>query len=329
MLVTSCVLLAGAAGALVCDMNEGWANMLKHHIQIAPPPPAPVRVLCMVESHVKNAWKQHAVWTTWGQHCDGFHVWTDKAVDHVPSRVIDVPGGWDGLLQKTRAVLKAVWSSELLQQYDYFFKADDDTYAIMPNLKHNIARLEQLHPGQPLFMGRRLVYGGDKGVFNSGGAGYVLNKKALALFITHMDKHKDANTPTGPEDVHVAEVLALAGVFPADTEASDGHTFFPLNPEATFIYKIGSWGKNAWFDTYQERLYGGKEQYHQRFPCCGVRCCSRYTATFHYTSKKNMFVMHNLLFACKRPIQMLHNNTFMPRGPELSAGPQLPAVVKA
>lgn len=290
--------------AQVCSMTEGWANMLKNHIQIAPEPPMPVRVLCMVRSHVKNIEKQNAVWNTWGKHCDGFHVWTDKLAGNVPSRILNVPGGHDELILKTRAMLKEVWETEWNNAYDYFFCADDDTYTIIPNLKHSIFKQEQLHPNEPLYLGRRFVASGSGSMFNTGASGYVLNRKSLQLFITYMDQYQGSRHGSW-DDVYVADVLALANVLPADSEANDGHTFIPISPESSYVYRIGSWGNNSWFDAYQVPLYGGEEQYNRKYPCCGVHCCSRYTASFHYVSAQNMFVIHNLIYACKKVVDQV------------------------
>ena len=66
-------------------------------------------------------------------------------------------------------------------QADWFVKADDDTYMVLENLKH---MLQSYDTNMPWYFGCKLkpIEGLHHG-YMSGGAGYVLSKKALKRFV--------------------------------------------------------------------------------------------------------------------------------------------------
>nr|VZI31018.1 unnamed protein product [Spirometra erinaceieuropaei] len=79
--------------------------------------------------------------------------------------------------------------------YDYFYKADDDTYMFVENLADELSRR---NPDEPFMMGRRFPRFQINGYF-SGGAGYVLSRGALKLLVEKaIDIHPTC--PTYDED---------------------------------------------------------------------------------------------------------------------------------
>merc|ERR1712072_1260078 len=76
-------------------------------------------------------------------------------------------------------------------EFEWFIVGGDDLFVIPENLKAYLASDEILsasdHGKKPMFLGRRFSAGGQGGqVFNSGGAGYVLNRAALSLLNDHL-----------------------------------------------------------------------------------------------------------------------------------------------
>ena len=148
----------------------------------------------------------------------------------------------------------------------------------------------------------------------------MMNKKALGTLMDGLRKgHCRPDAQTHEEDVKVACVLREAGVHPRDTAAADGNRFSPLSAEATFIYKIGSWGPHGWFDVYQHPLYGGKEQYEAKFPCCGIKCCSKDFVSIHYMDHGGMLEAFNLMHYCRgdpKYSEPLHRDSPLPPVPK-------------
>lgn len=60
--------------------------------------------------------------------------------------------GRETLWLKTKAVFKHAYK-HLLNSADWFFKADDDTYVIVENLKYMLSRY---NTSQPIYLGRRV-----------------------------------------------------------------------------------------------------------------------------------------------------------------------------
>ncbi|XP_032293431.1 glycoprotein-N-acetylgalactosamine 3-beta-galactosyltransferase 1 isoform X2 [Drosophila virilis] len=121
------------------------------------------RVLCMVltcPDYVER-YAQH-VHATWGQRCSKLVFVSSQHYE--PLGVVQVVesngGGYEDLWNKTREGFRHVWL-EYGEQYDWFLKADDDTYVIMENLRHMLSAYD---PNMPVYFGyqmRRYNVGND------------------------------------------------------------------------------------------------------------------------------------------------------------------------
>ncbi|VUZ50997.1 unnamed protein product, partial [Hymenolepis diminuta] len=80
------------------------------------------------------------------------------------------------LWEKTRQAIIYAYRNHA-DDYDYFMKADDDTYVIVENLRYI---LSTRIPDEPFFMGRRFIKN-SKTTYPSGGAGYVISQAALKI----------------------------------------------------------------------------------------------------------------------------------------------------
>ena len=117
---------------------------------------------------------------------------------------------------------------------DWFVKADDDTYMIIENLKH---MLQPYNTSRSWYFGSKIKpREGLHQAYMSGGAGYVLSKKALEKFVTKGITDKTGkicqNNGKGSEDVELGKCLENLGISPGDTRDAFGKgRFFPLVPE--------------------------------------------------------------------------------------------------
>ncbi|KAH3690524.1 hypothetical protein DPMN_194230 [Dreissena polymorpha] len=69
---------------------------------------------------------------------------------------IDTPEGYDNLTEKSREILQLLNLQEM-EHFDWFLKADDDTYVIMENMRFI---LKGLNPERPAYLGKcRLLPG--------------------------------------------------------------------------------------------------------------------------------------------------------------------------
>ena len=139
----------------------------------------------------------------------------------------------------------------LRDEYDWFFKVDDDSYVLVENLRAAVAALD---PREPHFLGHTLW--ATKEPVNAG-AGYVLSRGGLdALAPTLPSSPRYAGrrrhrkcTPTGTwaEDGKFSTCLRALGIRPRDTrDARRRETFHNLDP-AHHLAAVRTPGSTWWF----------------------------------------------------------------------------------
>ena len=79
-----------------------------------------------------------------------------------------------------------------MDEFDYFAKADDDTFLIIENLKRYLAHRDW---NEPEFFGHRMYFkvDGKKITYNSGGPGQILSRPALKLMVERSYSNKTYN----------------------------------------------------------------------------------------------------------------------------------------
>jgi hypothetical protein len=146
------------------------------------------KILCGVYTYDKMADRVQGISETWGWRCDGFLPVSNVTIDD-PSKTgygsVDVPHYgpemYDNMWQKTRSILAYMYDN-YFDDYEYFYLAGDDTHLIIENLRRYLYTVEQKHDvaTEPLYMGMVYTY---EVLYNSGGAGYVLNSLALKRLV--------------------------------------------------------------------------------------------------------------------------------------------------
>lgn len=143
----------------------------------------------------------------------------------------------------------------------------------------------------PLFLGRRFAEQGNLDrIFNSGGAGYTLNKAALKALVVDTFPVCMPHLRTFAEDVMVAECLReYVNVFPYDTKDDHGgERYMPFTPEHHLTYRLPPEADRASSeDWYVKYSIGIKE---------GLDHCAADAATFHYVDEDLMRRMHAILY---------------------------------
>lgn len=93
--------------------------------------------------------------------------------------------------QKSRSVWKFV-GKNYINDFDFFLLGGDDMFYIIENLKHYLGSNEIQdikNKGKGLFLGRRF-FPPKQILFNSGGAGYLIDKIALQILVDNLDTPK-------------------------------------------------------------------------------------------------------------------------------------------
>ncbi|KAH8323254.1 hypothetical protein KR067_003861 [Drosophila pandora] len=247
----------------------------------------PSRILCMVLTHPDNLdGLARTVHDTWGQRCSQLVFASSDTYE--PLGVVQVVepngGGYEDLWNKTREGFRHVWE-HYGQDYDWFLKADDDTYVIMENLQYLLSGFD---PETPVYFGHKMSRYNVS--YMSGGASYVLSREALHRFMT-LAYESEVICPQpkkmGIEDFYMGICLQNVGVhFVDSTEALAGDTkpkFMPLDLEnylADSNSSIPDWLRLMSVPRVET----------------GLRCCSNYSAAFHYASHERMLLYEFLLY---------------------------------
>ena len=86
---------------------------------------------------------------TWGSHCDKLIFMSTQEDLSLGAVKLDVEDGRNGLWTKVKLACKHVFLNHF-DDYDWFMKADDDTFVIIENLK---AMLSQYDTNEPIHFG--------------------------------------------------------------------------------------------------------------------------------------------------------------------------------
>ncbi|XP_064120142.1 glycoprotein-N-acetylgalactosamine 3-beta-galactosyltransferase 1-like [Macrobrachium nipponense] len=116
-------------------------------------------ILCWVMTTPKHNLNAIAVKDTWGKRCDKLIFFGDKLDEKLESvKLSGVREDRYYLWGKTREALKYLYDY-YLNDFDWFYKADDDTYAIMENLRYVLTPYD---PEFPIGLGERALVDGNK-----------------------------------------------------------------------------------------------------------------------------------------------------------------------
>lgn len=128
--------------------------------------------------------------------------------------------GYQHLWLKTRAAFKYIYENHL-NDVQWFYKGDDDTYLITENLRYFLSKYNS---SGTYFFGRRIING--DGDFHSGGSGYVFTRKVLMELYEAMKDPKKCNETSLMEDVALANCLQSRNIYPKEAKDFMGREIF-------------------------------------------------------------------------------------------------------
>uniref|UniRef100_A0A914E2A2 N-acetylgalactosaminide beta-1,3-galactosyltransferase n=1 Tax=Acrobeloides nanus TaxID=290746 RepID=A0A914E2A2_9BILA len=198
----------------------------------------------------------------------------------LPSIDLHVTEGYNFLWGKTKAAFKYIYDNEL-NNYDWFLKADDDTYVVVENLRFMLLAYS---PDDPVYFGVRFKPFVRQG-YMSGGAGYVLSRETVKRLVEDglPDTRKCRGGEYGKEDVEIGKCLEKVDVIAGDSRDRNGKfRFLPFSP-LTHLQE----GSNPpdWFFAYS--YYPYKQ---------GNECCSDYVISFYYVDEATIHTIHDFIY---------------------------------
>ncbi|GAB1605906.1 glycoprotein-N-acetylgalactosamine 3-beta-galactosyltransferase 1-like [Argonauta hians] len=230
-----------------------------------------VRVLCWIMTGPKTLnTKAIHVKHTWGRRCNKILFMSSVTDPKFPTVGLNISEGREHLTGKTMKAFSYIYKN-YFNDYDWFMKADDDTYVIVENLRYFLSAKD---PKQPIYFGhhfKTIVKGG----YHSGGAGYVLSKEALRRFALKGNS-KICRQDGGAEDAEIGRCLMLLNVTAGQSVDSLGRSRFHCFDPGTHLHG----GFPKWF--YQYDSNGAKS---------GIHNISDYAITFHYVSPRDMHAL--------------------------------------
>lgn len=192
------------------------------------------RIFCWVMTTPKyHDTRVPAVNQTWLSRCDHGQFFTSAKMsdENVPYTTVfsGFSDDYGDLFWKTAYALYYSYRT-ISHDFDWYLKADDDTYLVLDNLR---TYLSTLNHSEPLFIGFRFKPYLKHG-YNSGGA-YLLSRGAMALFAEHLFNNETLCPFNEFEDVGIAKCFERLGIFPQDTRDEHGRQrFLAYSVQQTF-----------------------------------------------------------------------------------------------
>ncbi|CAH0516301.1 unnamed protein product [Peronospora belbahrii] len=227
---------------------------------------------------------------------------------------MDVTADHNHLWQKHKATLRYV-HEHFRHEYDWFYKADDDAYVIMENLRKYLRQPEimQTYKQEPMQMGHRLNLTQDlvsyyivddmleniwrsrwdRWVFNSGGPGYIMNRLYLDKIVSILPdwtclsgKHDEML----PDDASISFCMMWHNVFPWDTRDLQSRERWHILRPKDIYFNAYSNLPEFWYIQYHQHIGGVKWKQHGVAPD---------SIAFHYINPTLMYHLERTLYFCR------------------------------
>ncbi|KAM4045808.1 glycoprotein-N-acetylgalactosamine 3-beta-galactosyltransferase 1-like isoform 3-T6 [Anomaloglossus baeobatrachus] len=202
-----------------------------------------VRILCWIMTGPSNLdTKAIHLKYSWTRHCNVVLFMSSTTNDSFPTIGLDTKEGRDQLYWKTIRAFHYIHKN-YIDEADWFFKADDDTYVVVENLRWVLSNYTT---DQPVYFGKRFKPFAKQG-YMSGGAGYVLSKEALNRFVEGFRTGVCQHT-TPVEDVALGQCMEKMGVIAGDARDTEKRETFHLFPPKNHLTK--HFDNSFWYGSY-------------------------------------------------------------------------------
>ena len=308
--------------------NDPPFKILKH-LQVASLPinEKQPKILCfLMTSSQLHSLRVAGIRQTWGKRCDKWVVASNQNDTTLDAIEMKSRASYQNLWNKLNETLHYIWR-HYRDEYDWFFKVDDDTYVIMENLKAYLMsdEISSKKDSQPLILGRRYAwvkagdmksrqapflyfFKGSKWVTRMNGdfrhkfymkfdneTTIVYNHGGAGYVMNRLYVERFLQALDGPdtlrgipdEDLAHGTVMAYHGVVPESTRDRQGRERF--HPESPdFMYEKSI-----------ERIGQLVGILPPNEPARnGTECCSAFSISFHHMNFSQLQVMEDYLYSC-------------------------------
>uniref|UniRef100_A0A914W1S2 N-acetylgalactosaminide beta-1,3-galactosyltransferase n=1 Tax=Plectus sambesii TaxID=2011161 RepID=A0A914W1S2_9BILA len=111
-----------------------------------------------------------------------------------------------------------------LNDFDWFFKVDDDSYVVVENMRKLLNRYNSTDHHYFGYKWEHELWTG----FHSGGAGYVLSRTTFKLLVDSLS-NRNVCAEGWAEDVEVGRCLHNLGINPEVVKENGTNLFFPVH----------------------------------------------------------------------------------------------------
>ncbi|CAB3403191.1 unnamed protein product [Caenorhabditis bovis] len=239
-----------------------------------------VRIFCLITTAEKyNFERARAVKFTWAKRCTKYAFVSGKYDSLLPTIPVKVSDDYNRLGEKSRIALEYIYK-KYGNNFDWFLKADDDTFVILENLR---LLLLSHSPEEPISFGCKF-FPPNGTLYHSGGAGYVLSRAALKKLVKEGFEEQESNCTRStylPEDMMIGICLNEVNVAAVDSRDSLGkHRFLPISPIYHFTRTLPEWLTS--YSVYKIDK--------------GIETCSDYAVAFHYVKPIEMYLYDYWLY---------------------------------
>jgi glycoprotein-N-acetylgalactosamine 3-beta-galactosyltransferase len=267
------------------------------------------KIYCFIMTHSNRQRNVKAVFDTWGSKCDYLLIASNVSDPELNAVEMKTEPTYQNLWKKLNETIHYISSTTNgFQDYDWYFKLDDDSFVIMENLHAFLESpevQEKKRQKLPLVYGRRFawppywklgtnVWGSNffghtneanrafgsrffqkvnsssTLVYPSGGAGYIMNQQFVSTFLETFDSD-DTLHGIPDEDMAVAINMLYQGITPQPSHDSQGRQLF--HPELPRVmYNLPNITADWLIDNH--KVIGGIKK--------GPDCCSPFSISFHH-----------------------------------------------
>jgi glycoprotein-N-acetylgalactosamine 3-beta-galactosyltransferase len=192
--------------------------------------------------------KARLIYDTWAKHCDNYKFISTFIKGNLsdPSNGVEAKINGMNLLQppnyfddnyekltdKVYSTFKYLFENKKYNRYEWYLKADDDTYIFIDNLRRFLSDKDSY---------KSVTYGYDinkdvPGGYHSGGAGYLLSKRSFNLLGNALSKRYSFCPNSGIEDIDIGYCLRKLNVYPEKSTDFLGRERFHLFNISTHYY---------------------------------------------------------------------------------------------